>query len=131
MKFIFYLILFLITFVSCIEASSDTVNTNLIYEKGGKKIELVLDNNSEFLVNNIPTKAKFILKNIDPNKLLVSGSGIQVHRKDKNEFNYTIRTLSNTLIRGNLEIDIAEKITDSTYFRHKFIIPVKTKAKSL
>lgn len=120
-----YLVFLYIIIYSC-ENKPDT-NNEFVYKKNNKKIELILENNVNFLVVDQPTKTKFKTKNIDNQKLMVYGPGIMVNRESKDDFRFTITPIKETLVNGNLEIQITERIENGENFTHKFLVPVKTK----
>ncbi|PKQ46756.1 hypothetical protein [Confluentibacter flavum] len=123
LNYIIYGIIML-TLASC----GNKTQSDFIYSKADKKVEMVLENNAEFLVVGQPTKAKFVTENIDNQKFLIFGPGIMVNQADKDGFRFTITPIEKTLVDGKLEIQVTERIENGENFTHKFLVPVKTKA---
>ncbi|MDZ4147309.1 MAG: hypothetical protein U1C58_03405 [Flavobacteriaceae bacterium] len=113
-----------LTLASC----GNKTQSNFVYSKADKKVEMVLENNAEYLVVGKPTKANFVTENIDNQKFMVYGPGIMVNQADKSGFRFTITPIEKTLVNGNLEIQVTERIENGENFTHKFLVPVKTKA---
>lgn len=119
-----YLVVLFIIIYSC-ENKTNT-NNEFVYKKGNKKIELVIENNVNFLVVGQPTKTKFETKNINIQKLMIYGPGIMVNKANKDGFKFTITPIEETLVDGKLEIQATEIIENGENFTHKFLVPVKT-----
>ncbi len=112
------------------ELNADTKNemkSDFVYSKGNKKVELILENGIKFLEVGKPTRADFLTENINDQRFMISGPGIMVNRKDRDEFRFTITPIEKTLVNGNLEINVTESIENGENFTHKFLVPVKTK----
>ncbi|NQX85451.1 MAG: hypothetical protein HRT67_06040 [Flavobacteriaceae bacterium] len=109
------------------EPKNTEFESKSIYLKADKKVEMVLENNAEFLVTGQPTKANFVTENIDNQKFMVYGPGIMVNQADKDGFRFTITPIENTLVNEKLEIQVTERIENGENFTHKFLVPVKTK----
>lgn len=101
--------------------------SNFVYKKGNKKVELILENGVKFLEVGKPTRADFPTENINDQRFMISGPGIMVNTKDRNEFRFTITPIEGTLVNGNLEINVTENVGNGENFTHKFLVPVKTK----
>jgi len=145
LNYIFYGI-FILILSSCVERTekknndgiqnSTELNTEVneekqsefVYSKADKKVELILENDAEFLVVGKPTRANFPTENINNQRFMISGPGIMVNRADKDGFRFTITPIKETLIDGNLEINVAENIENGENFTHKFLVPVKETA---
>ena len=80
------------------EPKNTEFESEFIYSKADKKVEMVLENNAEFLVIGQPTKANFVTENIDNQKFMVYGPGIMVNQADKDGFRFTITPIENTLV---------------------------------
>ena len=102
--------------------------SEFVYSKAGKKVEIVLENGAEFLVVGKPTKANFKTENIDNQRFMVVGPGIMVNGADKDGFRFTITPIEKTLVDGKLEIQVTELIKDGENFSHKFFVTVKTQS---
>ena len=100
--------------------------SDFVYSKADKKVELVLENNAEFLVVGVPTKAKFKTENINDQRFIIVGPGIMVNRDDKDGFRFTIKPIEKTLVDGKLKIQVTENVENGENFTHDFLIPVKT-----
>ena len=112
-----------LTLASC----GNKTQSDFVYSKADKKVEMVLENGSEFLVIGKPTKANFVTENIDNQKFMIFGPGIMVNQADKDGFRFTITPIEKTLVNGKLEIQVTERIENGENFTHKFLVPVKTK----
>ena len=123
LNYIFFGIITL-TLASC----GNKTQSDFVYSKADKKIEMVLENDAEFLVVGKPTKANFETENINNQKLMIFGPGIMVNQTDKDGFRFTITPIEKTLVNGKLEIQVTERIENGENFTHKFLVPVKTKA---
>ncbi len=113
-----------LTLASC----GNKTQSDFVYSRSDKKVEMVLENNAEYLVVGKPTKANFVTENIDNQKFMVFGAGIMVNQSDKSGFRFTITPIEKTLVDGKLEIQVTERIENGENFTHKFLVPVKTKA---
>jgi len=113
-----------LTLASC----GNKTQSDFVYSKADKKVEMILENNAEYLVVGKPTKANFVTENIDNQKFMVFGAGIMVNQADKSGFRFTITPIEKTLVDGKLEIQVTERIENGENFTHKFLVPVKTKA---
>ena len=113
-----------LTLASC----GNKTQSDFIYSNGDKKVEVVLENNAEFLVVGEPTRANFETKNIDNHNFMIYGPGIMVNQSDQDGFRFTITPIEETLEKGKLEIRVIEKIETGENFSHTFLIPVKTNA---
>ena len=100
--------------------------SEFVYSNADKKVEMVLENDAEFLIVGKPTKANFETENIDNQKFMIFGPGIMVNKADKDGFRFTITPIENTLVNGNLEIQVTERIENGENFTHKFLVPVKS-----
>lgn len=107
------------------DANSQT-ESDFVYSKGNKKVELILENGVKFLEVGKPTRANFSTENINEQRFMVIGPGIMVNRKNRDEFRFTITPIESTLVNGNLEINVTESVEDGENFTHKFLVPVKT-----
>lgn len=111
------------------ELVEKTVKENqseFVYLKAGKKVEMVLENGAKFLVVGKPTRANFPTENINNQRFIIIGPGIMVNQaKNSDGFRFTITPIEKTLVDGNLEIDVMENIENSENFSHKFLVPVK------
>jgi hypothetical protein len=107
------------------DADSETVS-DFVYSKGNKKVELILENGVKFLEVGKPTRADFPTENINDQRFMISGPGIMVNRKDRDKFRFTITPIEETLVNGNLEIDVTESVENGENFTHKFLVPVKS-----
>lgn len=112
-----------LTLASC----GNKTQSDFVYSKADKKVEMVLENNMEFLVVGKLAKANFITKNIDNQKFIVFGPGIMVNQADKDGFRFTITPIEKTLVDGKLKIQVTENIENGENFTHTFLVPVKTK----
>ena len=111
------------------ELKTDTgseTDSDFVYSEGNKKVELILENGVKFLEVGKPTKADFPTENINDQRFMISGPGIMVNRKDRDEFRFTIIPIEETLVNGNLEIDVTESLENGENFTHKFLVPVKS-----
>ncbi len=100
-----------------------------VYSKADKKVELVFENNAEFLIVGQPTKANFKTENIDNQKFMIFGPGIELNQGDNDGFRFTITPIEKTLVDGKLEIKVTERIENEEDFTHKFLVPVKSEKK--
>jgi hypothetical protein len=101
--------------------------SNFIYSSGDKKVEIVLENDAEYLVVGKPTRVNFNTVNINRQRFMISGPGIMVNRADNDGFRFTITPIEKTLVDGKLEIRVTEGVEDGENFTHTFLVPVKTK----
>jgi type IV pilus biogenesis protein CpaD/CtpE len=102
------------------------LNNEFVYVESDKKIELIFENNAKHLVIGKPTKTKFVTENINNQKLMIYGSGIMVNSANNDGFRFIITPIEKTLVNGNLEIQITERVENGDNFTHKFLVPVKT-----
>jgi len=102
--------------------------TEFVYSNVDKRVELILENDAEFLVVGQPTKANFETENINNQMFMIVGPGIIVNQADKDGFRFTITPIEKTLVDGKLEIRVTEGVENGENFTHTFIVPVKTKA---
>jgi hypothetical protein len=102
--------------------------SEFIYSNADKKVEMVLENDAEFLVAGKPTKVNFETENINNQKFMVVGPGIMMNRADKDGFRFTITPIEKTLVDGKLEIRVTELVENGENFTHTFLVPVKIKA---
>jgi len=112
-----------LTLASC----GNKTQSDFVYSKADKKVEMVLENNAEYLVVGKPTKANFVTENIDNHKFLIFGPGIMVNQADKDGFRFTITPIEKTLVDGKLKIQVTENVENGENFTHTFLVPVKTK----
>lgn len=56
---------------------------------------------------------------------MIYGPGIKVNREVNDGFRFTITPIEGTLVDGNLEIQITERIENGKNFTNKFLVPVK------
>jgi len=68
----------LISIHSCKKNNSQEVE--LTYINGNEEVSIEIENNQHFLIYDRPTKVDFVLTNIDPFSLVVSGPGIKILR---------------------------------------------------
>tara|TARA_R110002012_G_C11398556_1_gene585436 strand:- start:140 stop:595 length:456 start_codon:yes stop_codon:yes gene_type:complete len=101
--------------------------SDFVFSKGNKKVELILEHGVKFLEVGKPTRADFPTENINDQRFMISGPGIMVNTKSRNEFRFTITPIESTLVNGNLEINVTESVENGENFTHKFLVPVKTK----
>jgi len=106
------------------DADKET-ESDFVYSKGNKKVELILENGVEFLEVGKPTRADFPTENINNQRFMINGPGIMVNTKDRDKFRYTITPIEGTLVNGNLEINVTEIVENGDNFTHKFLVPVK------
>lgn len=102
------------------------LNNEFVYTESDKRIELVFENNAKYLVVGKPAKMKLFTKNINPQKLMIYGPGIMVNPENNDGFRFIITPIEKTLVKGNLEIQITERIENGEDFTHLFLVPVKT-----
>jgi len=114
----------ILNLISC----GNKTESEFVYSSADKKIEMVLENNAEFLVVGKSTKVNFETENINNQRLMIVGPGIMVNRADKDGFRFTITPIEKTLINGKLKIRVTESIDNDENFSHTFLVPVKTKA---
>ncbi|WP_128762988.1 hypothetical protein [Leeuwenhoekiella aestuarii] len=112
-----------LTLASC----GNKTQSDFVYSKADKKVEMVLENNAEYLVVGKPTKANFVTENIDNQKFLIFGPGIMVNQAEKDGFRFTITPIENTLVDGKLKIQVTENVENGENFTTTFLVPVKTK----
>ncbi len=113
----------ILNLISC----GNKTESEFVYSSEDKKIEMILENNAEFLVVGKPTKVNFETENINNQRLMIVGPGIMVNRADKDGFRFTITPIEKTLINGKLKIRVTESIENGENFTHTFLVPVKTK----
>jgi|TARA_R110002110_G_scaffold414576_1_gene645005 hypothetical protein len=101
--------------------------SDFVYSKADKKVEMVLENSAEFLVVGVPTRANFETENINNQRFMIVGPGIMVNQADKDGFRFTITPIEKTLVDGKLEIRVTERVENGEDFTHKFLVPAKTK----
>lgn len=101
--------------------------SDFIYSKADKKVEMVLENGAKFLVVGQPTKANFVTENIDIQKFMIFGPGIMVNQADKDGFRFTFIPIEKTLIDRKLKIKVTENVEKGENFTHTFLVPVKSK----
>jgi len=101
------------------------LKSNFVYTESDKKVELILENNAEFLVLGKPTKAKFITENINDQRFAIFGTGLMINKQDT-EFRFIITPIEKNLVNGKLEIQVKESAENGKNFNHKFLIPVKS-----
>ncbi|WP_298520172.1 hypothetical protein [uncultured Kordia sp.] len=109
--------------VSC----GNKLQSDLSFEKQGKKITMVLENDATSLVVGKPTKARFDTENINNKKLSIVGAGIRSNQIDKDEFRFTITPIEKMLVDGKMKIHIAELLDNGEKFSHTFLVSVKLK----
>ena len=109
------------------DADSES-ESDFVYSKGNKKVELILENGVKFLEVGKPTRADFPTENINDQRFMISGPGIMVNTKNRDEFRFTITPIQGTLVDGNLEINVTENVENGENFTHKFLVPVKSAA---
>ena len=98
--------------------------SDYVYSEGNKKVELILENGVKYLEVGKPTRADFPTENINDQRFMISGPGIMVNRTNRNEFRFTITPIKETLVNGNLEINVTESVDNGENFTHKFLVPV-------
>jgi hypothetical protein len=106
----------------------NNTQSDFIYSKADKKVELVLENDAKFLVVGLPTKAKFETENINNQRFIIVGPGIMVNRDEKDGFRFTITPIEETLVDGKIKIQVTENVENGENFTHTFLVLVKTKA---
>jgi hypothetical protein len=111
------------------ELVKKTVKENqseFVYSKEDKKVEMVLENGAVFLVVGKPTRANFPTENINNQRFIINGPGIMVNQaKNSNGFRFAITPIGKNLVDGNLEINVMENVENDESFSHKFLVPVK------
>lgn len=119
----FLIFFFIIGLISC--EKIETKNP-FIVQVDDKRIELILEDNADYLVYDMPTKAEFVWTNIEKNSWIVTGRGIRLveFKKDRAvmEINYT----SEESTSDTLEIQLKFKgINDTEYSDGIIKVPVK------
>jgi len=111
------------------ELVKKTVKENqseFVYSKEDKKVEMVLENGAVFLVVGKPTRANCPTENINNQRFIINGPGIMVNEaKNSNGFRFAITPIGKNLVDGNLKINVMENVENDESFSHKFLVPVK------
>lgn len=123
-KVLHYIVYGIITLTSA--SCGNKTQSDFVYSKADKKVEMVLENGVEFLVVGQPTKANFVTENIDNQKFMIYGPGIMRNRADNDGFRFIITPIEKTLVDGKLKIQVTEKVDNGENFTHTFLVPVKT-----
>ena len=123
MKNYFIALILILSTVSCKKSISDRVE--LICENGTEKITIEIENGQNFLVYDQPTKTNFVVTNIDPINLRISGAGITLlgTNKDKTTMRTEISVPLNYLDTDTLNIKVWYNDDDKK--RCDFKIPMK------
>nr|WP_321248208.1 hypothetical protein [uncultured Psychroserpens sp.] len=112
--------------------SNNTIKnqTEFVYSRGNKKVELIFENDAKFLVLGESTKVHFKTENINPKRFVIVGPGILIDQAgDKDGIRCIITPVKKTLVDGNLEVRIREMVENGEHFTHKFLVPVLQKPK--
>lgn len=120
---LFLIIFFIIGLISCEKAETENP---FVVQVDDKRVELILEDNADYLVYDMPTKAEFVWTNIEKNSWIVTGRGIRLveFKKDRAvmEINYT----SEESTSDTLEIQLKFKgINDTEYSDGIIKVPVK------
>jgi len=123
---IVYFIIFGITMLM-ISGCVDKSQADFSYEKGGKKITIVLENNAKSLKAGKSNKVRFDTEKINNKKLTIVGAGIKMDQSNENGFHLLITPVEKMLEDGKMKIIITESIENKENFSHTFLVPVKSK----
>lgn len=125
---LFLIIFFIIGFISC--EKSETENP-FVVQVDDKRVELILENNADYLIYDTPTKAEFVFENIELNTWYIIGRGIKiVDIKNKENLNFKsiteINYPSERSTSDTLEINLKFKgLNDIEFSKGIIKVPVK------
>lgn len=120
---LFLIIFFIIGLISCGKAETENP---FVVQVDDKKVELILENNANYLVYDMPTKATLIWENIDVQSGVFAGRGISRLDFKNNETLIEINCLSEKSTSDTLEIQLKFKgINDTEYSDGIIKVPVK------
>lgn len=119
----------MVVFLGC--QKQETKNP-FVVEIDNKRVELILENNTDYLIYDTPTKAEFIFENIERNTWWIKGQGIRMvdfkNIKDSSDFKSIteINCISEKTTSDTLEIQLKFKgINDTEYSEGIIKVPVK------
>lgn len=125
MKTKYSLLFLIVVFTVLISCKKQEPKNPFVVQVDDKRVELILENNAEYLIYDIPTKAKLLWYNIDVESGFFAGNGVRkLDFKDNEtliELNYLSTNLSDTL---NLQLRF-KGINDTEYSQGIIKVPVK------
>lgn len=106
--------------------NSNANKVDLICEDGMRKVTIEIENGQNFLTYNQPLKTNFIVTNIDPINLRISGAGIKIlgTNKEKTGMRTEIKVPANYLKNDTLNVKVWYDNEDNNKLC-EFKIPVK------
>ncbi|WP_290858978.1 hypothetical protein [Flavobacterium sp.] len=119
--------IFFVIFCSLISCKKQEINNPFVIEIDDKKVELILENEADFLTYDIPTKAELVWTNIELGDAIFIGRGIKLIQNKNSrsyiEINYTSeKSKSDTL---EIKISSKDREKDSYEFIGSIKVPVK------
>ena len=118
-----YILLFFVVVTAC--QKQETKNP-FIVQVDDKRIELILEDNADYLVYDMPTKAEFVWTNIEKNSWIVTGRGIRLVEFKKDRAVMEINYPSEKSTSDTLEIQLKFKGLKDPEFSNGIIkVPVK------
>ena len=123
MKHYFFLVL-AFSLLGCQNSRADKVD--LICKDGTKKVTVEIENGQDYLIYDQPLKTNFIVTNIDPINLRISGAGIKIlgTNKEKTGMRTEIKVPANYLKNDTLNVKVWYDNEDKSKLC-EFNIPVK------
>jgi len=120
----FFSLVLAFLFVGCQNSNADKID--LICEDGTKKVTVEFENGQDFLTYDQPSKTNFIVTNIDPINLRISGPGIKIlgTNKEKKGMRTEIKVPANYLKNDTLNVKVWYDNEDNNKLC-EFKIPVK------
>lgn len=127
MKIPYTFLLFSIFLLGC---KKQEPKNPFVVEVDDKRVELILENNADYLVYDVPTKVDFVFENIEVNSWLIKGRGIMINNVKKDIDKYKVITEINYPLERStsdtLEIELKFKGTNDTEYSQGIIkVPVK------
>jgi hypothetical protein len=125
----FLIFFFIIGLISC--EKIETKNP-FIVQVDDKRIELILENNADYLIYDTPIKAEFVFENIELNTWFIMGRGIRIVDFKNNKENLSFKSIteinypSERSTSDTLEIELKFKgLNDTEYSNGIINVPVK------
>lgn len=102
-----------------------TQQTDFEYKNGDKLLKLLIE--KPFIILNKPTKLKLKIKNIDVEKLTITGRNLSSigHFQTNTQLLFEVLVDKNSIYDGYWEMNIFEKENNKVIWHHTFKIPVK------
>lgn len=116
------ILIFTFLLASCRDSKEKT--NPYVHHVGNSKLEIIIENNSKYLIYDSPINAMFIWKDFDPKKGAVAGAGIKINNI-KNDTMFTEITVPSSHVKNDtLEINMMYQLRGEKDFK-KFYVPVK------